>query len=94
MEEGFEDWYDYEGARYHIMASPLTKKNGQKGWLIGWMSNSGSGGTCIWVAAEGGHVHKSYTAEKFGYWRVGKKDSAALSEYISNTPAFGRVGSK
>ena len=78
----FETFFEPgNGKRYNIMAARVDRENGQTGWLISWMKNSGSGGTCIWLADGGGHVHPTYIAEKMN---CGAEDARVLADYIND----------
>tara|TARA_R110000824_G_scaffold96226_2_gene230696 strand:+ start:697 stop:1023 length:327 start_codon:yes stop_codon:yes gene_type:complete len=82
----FETFFEPgNGKRYHIMAARVDRENGQTGWLISWMKNSGSGGTCIWLADGGGHVHDFYVQEKMGCFR---EDARVLADYINDGNYF------
>jgi len=84
----FEEFYEPgNGTRYHILAARIDEEWRPAGWLIAWMGNAGSGGTCIWLAEGEGYVHPSYVAEKF---KVSRADAEALAKYINNKPEFKR----
>ena len=63
----------------------MERENGQTGWLISWMKNSGVGGTCIWLANGGGHVQDFYIQEKMGCCLA---DSRILADYINDGGCF------
>ena len=73
------DWQPGNGSRYPLMFSDTTDERGHRTWVIGYLRNSGVGGSCFkW---HGDFVNLGYMMGKMGL--TNEYDAQAIATFLT-----------